>query len=137
MEIINKVLRVLVYSVLSIILLILTSSIIYGFIQGVSTSFIITDEMVILFISLSLILFIFNKNKSSKIRYNTLLLAMGIFIICEKYMFFIYDSYKGLHEVTFTQYILSMSSIIDIVPLCLVYLSTICTYLTCRKRKQK
>lgn len=133
MESINKILRILVYIILSILLVIFSIFIIYGFNFDNGIFQFLKDYLVILFISFLSILFIFNKNKASQKSYNILLLIIGIFLIWRKYVFYI-DREIYLHS-TFTQNILSISSMIDIVPLFLVYVSTICTYIVYAKKK--
>lgn len=131
MEIINKVLRVLVYIMLLVLLSLGGIYVLYNFSFGGFKA--LTDYLGILFISFSLILYIFIKNKRSKNHYNILLIIIGIFIMWRRYMFYV-DNPIYL-RTTLIKHILSITSLFDIVPLLFIYISVICTYIVCRKQK--
>lgn len=122
MEIINKILRVLVCIVLIILVLFLANCLFLYIACGASLHEAITHYLGILFISFSLILCIFILNKRSEKYYNMILLVIGIFIIWRRYIYYL--------DSTLVKVV-----IYDIVPLFLVYLSTICNYLVYRKQK--
>ncbi|MDS0527223.1 hypothetical protein NNC19_16140 [Clostridium sp. SHJSY1] len=123
---INKILRVLVYIILIAVMLFLVKNLFLYIIYGASLLDTITNYMGSLFISFLLILCVFTLNKKSKKRYVMILIIIGIFIMWRRYI-----AYAHLNVDS----ILVKSAIYDIIPLFLVYLSTICDYLVCRKLK--
>lgn len=123
---ISKSLRVLVYIILIALMLFLFKNLFLYIAYGASFLDTVTNYMGILFISFLLILCVFKLNKRRKKRYIVILLFIGIFIMWRRCIVY---SHLNVDSIPVK------SAIYDIIPLFLVYLSTICNYIIYRKLK--
>ncbi|GKX68212.1 hypothetical protein [Inconstantimicrobium mannanitabidum] len=128
LKVIDKILRSLVYAMCTIglILFVLFSLSFSNFrFERIFT------ELGLISMIFAFIFYFFIKNKSGKNKNTLIIFALGIVIIIIRFKFF---NSRRYFEKTFIQSIFSTESLFDLVPLSLIYLSTICTYFVSKKK---
>ncbi|GKX68214.1 hypothetical protein rsdtw13_34720 [Clostridium sp. TW13] len=137
LKMIDKILRGLVYAMYAVKITMFILFLFVDFSDSNSSPIITSIENCTtkLFLIFMFTLYCFIKNKRSKFRYNLLLLFSGILIFFWKYYY--WNTREIYVPGPFINTVFSGNSLLDLVPLSLIYLSTICTYLVSRKKNME